>query len=465
MAINLHSFSTPAEFENFRWDFIKRAEGVRTAPYLDSVGVPTIGVGFNLEDESIRNKVFAALRWDINDSRLTPADRLINNNFINNLVSAVNKNYSIGNDSGLRNAVNAVLVQRAQALSGYNFIAKDTSMVLQESQMPSIFLLSVPEYHRRVRLAIRLTASAWPDESREMVALTSMAYQGTLSRISSDVKKAIDDGNRAEVWYLIRYTAQITGNGDYGRHFAEAQTFGLYDGQNTGAKAATPEESKRIYQMLTAHRGTIMSYEASHGAAAVSDTVSRFGLSASDTQFTNSLTPAYTAFINYANSLHGAGAPDIDKAVISNAAAIYFQNIAESTEGNLVSGLLDARVDDALTRNNLNDNLLVGSAVSDTEYGGTGKDYLMGLAGKDHMDGGSGDDTLNGGAGDDTLKGGAGLDAYIYAVGDGKDVITDEDGQGQIVISNCGQLTGASWLNYALIGNAPKWDVNNGENV
>ena len=47
-------------------------------------------------------------------------------------------------------------------------------------------------------------------------------------------------------------------------------------------------------------------------------------------------------------------------------------------------------------------------------YGGKGNDKLYGEAGKDSLFGGKGNDSLWGGAGDDT---------FIYASGDGKDVI------------------------------------------
>ena len=263
MAITLHTFATTAVFEAFRWDFIKRAEGVKVAPYIDHVGVPTIGVGFNLKDAGIRGLVFSQIDWVANDTRLSsPADIATNNGFISKLEAAVNKTYPPNDTASLQSAVNAILAQRAQALSGYGFIASNTSMVLTEAQMQPVFLLAVPEYHRRVRAALGLNITAWPDESREMVALTSMAYQGTLSRIKAGLSEAIANGDRAEAWYQIRYKAQVTGPGDRGRHFAEAQNFGLYDGANTGNPSISAAESKMTYKMLSAHRSEILDYEA-----------------------------------------------------------------------------------------------------------------------------------------------------------------------------------------------------------
>ena len=52
-----------------------------------------------------------------------------------------------------------------------------------------------------------------------------------------------------------------------------------------------------------------------------------------------------------------------------------------------------------------------------------GDDMLMGGAGNDILNGGGGADTLNGGAGNDDLTGGAGADTFVFAPGNGDDVI------------------------------------------
>ncbi|MBR3498298.1 MAG: hypothetical protein IKO05_04820 [Selenomonadaceae bacterium] len=68
---------------------------------------------------------------------------------------------------------------------------------------------------------------------------------------------------------------------------------------------------------------------------------------------------------------------------------------------------------------------LRGSASADSLSGGAGNDNLLGGKGKDTLTGGNGNDTLAGGKGDDTLTGGKGNDIFVYADGDGDDVITD----------------------------------------
>ena len=71
---------------------------------------------------------------------------------------------------------------------------------------------------------------------------------------------------------------------------------------------------------------------------------------------------------------------------------------------------------------------IIGNSLANSIKGGKYADIL---------DGGTGNDTLIGGKGDDTLTGGAGKDIFVYANGDGKDIITDYTaGQDKIKISS-----------------------------
>ena len=72
---------------------------------------------------------------------------------------------------------------------------------------------------------------------------------------------------------------------------------------------------------------------------------------------------------------------------------------------------------------NSSNNIFRGGAKADTFDGGAGNDIIDGGKGNDKLYGGDGDDTLWGGAGNDSLWGGAGANTFIYAKGDGKDVI------------------------------------------
>jgi Ca2+-binding RTX toxin-like protein len=80
------------------------------------------------------------------------------------------------------------------------------------------------------------------------------------------------------------------------------------------------------------------------------------------------------------------------------------------------------------------DDLLVDHDSTDWwESDGT---QLYGYSGNDTLTGGSGNDWLVGAEGDDLLQGGTGDDVYLYAHGDGHDVIDDVDRSGVIVIEH-----------------------------
>ncbi|MGZ8190760.1 MAG: calcium-binding protein [Methylococcaceae bacterium] len=72
----------------------------------------------------------------------------------------------------------------------------------------------------------------------------------------------------------------------------------------------------------------------------------------------------------------------------------------------------------------INQKVLQPTNGDDTLYGYDDEhNNLSGLAGNDKLFGGNLSDTLNGGQGDDSLQGNAGADTYLFAKGDGKDVI------------------------------------------
>jgi len=92
-----------------------------------------------------------------------------------------------------------------------------------------------------------------------------------------------------------------------------------------------------------------------------------------------------------------------------------------------------SRGDDVVLGGN-GDDELEGGQGDDRIFGGDGDDVLRGRedddevygqAGDDEVRGGKGDDILSGGTGDDELNGGKGDDTFIYALGDGNDVIND----------------------------------------
>ncbi|MBW7974351.1 FG-GAP-like repeat-containing protein [Bradyrhizobium sp. BR 10289] len=68
---------------------------------------------------------------------------------------------------------------------------------------------------------------------------------------------------------------------------------------------------------------------------------------------------------------------------------------------------------------------LFGGDDRDILYAGAGAGSLSGFGGADDLVGGPSNDILNGGTGNDVLSGGPGSDRFVFAAGDGNDLITD----------------------------------------
>jgi Ca2+-binding RTX toxin-like protein len=93
-------------------------------------------------------------------------------------------------------------------------------------------------------------------------------------------------------------------------------------------------------------------------------------------------------------------------------------------------GIERIRLDDVTwTADQLRAKVIAASATAgnDRITGFEGADTISGAAGRDTLLGLGGNDSLSGGAGDDSLIGGDGNDTYVWARGDGNDVI-DENG-------------------------------------
>jgi len=107
----------------------------------------------------------------------------------------------------------------------------------------------------------------------------------------------------------------------------------------------------------------------------------------------------------------------------------------DETVGSKISKIFD--FDDIWVGEGGND-ILNGGNSADLINGGVGDDLLDGGDDNDWLIGGDGEDELAGGKGNDILIGGKGTDTYIYNVGDGNDIIVDEDGMGEIRIERNG---------------------------
>ena len=170
-------------------------------------------------------------------------------------------------------------------------------------------------------------------------------------------------------------------------------------------------------------------------------------------------------------SAHGGGTIRLENVNVSNLSAENFGiNGQGTTRDDALQGgdasenlfglagddtIFGGAGDDTIDAGAGND-IIVGNAGNDALYAGAGDDYLFGNAGNDTLEGGAGNDTIDAGAGNDTIEGGVGddylkgntgEDTFVYASGDGNDVITDfTDGEDTIDLAAITGITSFSDL-------------------
>ncbi|SFY22526.1 M10 family metallopeptidase C-terminal domain-containing protein [Azotobacter vinelandii] len=104
----------------------------------------------------------------------------------------------------------------------------------------------------------------------------------------------------------------------------------------------------------------------------------------------------------------------------------YLKSFEADAEGRRFELVLDGDLAGRLDSGNLlfaavgltggsTDDLLIGTAATESLRGASGDDYLHGGAGDDRLEGGTGDDILVGGAGRDVLIGGSGTDLFRFS--------------------------------------------------
>jgi VCBS repeat-containing protein len=471
--INIPAIAADAYFGLLR-QLLAAAEHDEPLPYVDTVGKTTIGRGFNIEGSgdqaTIRNSAFRQVGVEPENAGLSAAQRTAEQSYFNQLTAAVDG----ANTAAVRTAMNAVMARRAAdpLFAGIARIQNRTTFAMSANEIENTFRDIIQKiYEPRVTRKVGVNL---PD-SREKVALVSMAYLGTLDGKTGQVVRnalASPENGRAEAWFAVRYFAlesyrgrttaqryETNKNGYAKRLFLESQLFGLYD----AAGSASPGESQSIYKMLTQHRTEILAHEANFGAPPDGTSATRNMIAAANADanlnviatvqnLQQILEPARDAFVAWVNTVLPTGVAALNTSDW-NAAAIFYNGIRGDVSDGSVDPTLDARALDG-KGNNMDKNLLVGGTGANQMYGGTGADTLIGRDSQDWLDGGEGadilvagdgNDVLNGGAGNDTMYGGKGNDLYVWNTGDGADKIIEAreaDGRilGRIKINGAAEL-------------------------
>ncbi|BBH42766.1 hypothetical protein myaer102_54340 [Microcystis viridis NIES-102] len=227
-------------------------EGNELLPYVDSVGVPTIGIGLNLRDNDSRNVVLNA--FGIQE-------------YPQELRTVIDGVTTTTTNEELRDNLNAVMA----TLQGNNQSNRDTFTFTNEQESVAAF---------DARIAITETAlttgnnAITIDPSWEKAVLVSLAFNAP-RLVGTGLRTAINAGDRAEAWFEIRYNSnggESRNRGIAKRRYIESETFGLYAESTPPANfQPTPEDSLKIFRMFNKHERRINHEENEYGPGSVNN--------------------------------------------------------------------------------------------------------------------------------------------------------------------------------------------------
>ena len=327
-----------------RFDLLKLLEGSTRAPYVDSVGDPTIGIGFNLvyNLEPVLRVIVGKKGW---------SDALLSR-----LEAQVDKNYGAGENAKLVANLNRVM---ADWHANHDADVPSTFAFANDHQIAQALDRLAPKYDGYIDKWI----AGIPD-SDERAALFSLAWNAP-SLLGPKLKAAITGGDRAEAWYEIRYNSNgIALSGIANRRYVEADQFNLYD---TDGKAGY-NEALRAGAMLAAHHQSVLAYEAKYDPL---DAARIKGVETIGTIY-EELDPAIATVLRKLGL--GANRP-IDELLVAG------------------TGLANVSGDGTSHDSSKNDDdLIVGSSSANRLSGGGGRDVLAGLGGADTLTGGGASD-------------------------------------------------------------------------
>ncbi|MCL2831455.1 MAG: hypothetical protein FWD77_12090, partial [Betaproteobacteria bacterium] len=435
------------EFCAFLRAIVIASEGVEPEIYYDSREVPTIGYGYALlarakDPNTGREGWVVADNWkrDFGTAGIVLADpeqfgRALQ--ALANVMNGTNQNLTL--DQAQRAVNNA---GPANPIDGYQM----------QSLYESVRNRTVSGLENRIINRVNAITPGRGNElwasllnSRELLALVDIAYNGGAGIVGPQLLNALATGNRAEAWYEIRCNSNEGGSRSPGiakRRYLEAEFFGLYENPSQPPSLA---EVNQIYAMLQNHRSEIERNE------------NAFGVHFDNTNSTRNMIAEgnqnFAAILNNLGLVDQNRIPTINEAFTPAYNALWVElerlGIAAtlSAQGLNQGSFRPVDVLAALDNGGTLDPSLARILNADTFAHADGRNRLIvgthrngallyGNTGNDAVIGGSGNDRLEGGRGNDVLVGGEGYDTYIYRTGDGHDTIIDSDRKGRIVIED-----------------------------
>ena len=354
-------------YETNRYLLLRAVEGLRTKPYVDSAGIATIGVGYNIQIADHAAKIMEMLWGKVSD--LPKTEQGVELAFRNQVSEVLGKTYGPSATKSLGTALAKVLEGRTLELAN-------------DEQAQQLFSDVAPAYEKSLKQKV----GALTDDNQHL-SLFSLEYNsGKL--IGPGLKGALARGDHSEAWYEIRYGS----NKDVvqaGRRYYESQIFGATD--NDGQMDL--DDARGLLVTRSRHIVEIKAYDATYQAKIQS---ANKNYSTGGNTLLVKIQKSDVVFNEAKNIL-------IEKYGHGNALDEVIVDYANIKKGKLLISELNK-----LTTENY---LIKKGALM---LGGVGNDTITGSAKGDVLLGEGGDDTLRGGGGKDYLDGGMGNDVFQF---------------------------------------------------
>lgn len=210
--------------------------------YADPKGIPTVGIGYALLYANHHPRDIDQIKADMKIALPSEKYADIRWDKVEKLLSNIHKHLDAGYSSSMIH----------HEIDNYYKVEGNHALRLSTQEEKTLLVnATLPQFEasldRKLDKALPL--------SEERIAVMSQLYRLGISGAPSMIK-AINEGNRAEAWYEIRYNSNadnLTGN--YGRVIEESDLFGLHD-RHPNAK-----NENDIKHMFTKHATKIKEEE------------------------------------------------------------------------------------------------------------------------------------------------------------------------------------------------------------
>ena len=233
---------------NFRDDlvtFIGEREGDVRRIYTDGKGIPTMGIGFALFHQTTgdqytwRGGSAEALKTELRDEIgvvLTDENMAVLTETLTRL-----------NDGDLPGVFELIPPSEPGERNGsyVNSEKNAFGFTLEDPDVTALLDLTLTEARTVLRTRLGTALYEKYDSSREMIALTSLAFNNPVL-IGSGLTGALQGEDRAEAWFEIRYHSNADGE-NANRRYYESDLFGLYN------ESPGKDDYLAVYRMYTRH--------------------------------------------------------------------------------------------------------------------------------------------------------------------------------------------------------------------